>query len=100
MDRETAQKLLQETPEYLPGPCPRCGAETFEEAASRCMPFQMPCGDYSCGSPDEGPNSENDSGPLYQRNPAFDRLDGYLWGWHAVDEGLTTEPPDWPEVEQ
>jgi len=93
--RDEAQRLLKETPEFVAGPCPRCGATTFEEAATKCRPFQMPCGDYSCGSPDEGPNAENETGPLYQRNPDYDELDGYLWGWFAVDEGFTKMPPTW-----
>ena len=33
MTRDEAQRLLKETPEFVPGPCPRCGATTFEEAA-------------------------------------------------------------------
>lgn len=95
MDRDTALALLKDTQEYIPGPCPRCGATTFEEASKKCRPFQMPCGDYSCGTPEEGPNAENETGLLYQRNPEFDRIDGYLWGWYAVDNGFTTEPPEW-----
>jgi hypothetical protein len=99
MTRDEAIRLISMTPEYVPGPCPWCGATTFEEAATKCRRLQMPCGDYICGSPDEGPNSENDAGPLYQRNPDYDELDGYLWGWHAVDEGLTNDPPKWREDE-
>lgn len=95
MNRKEAERLIRETPEFIPGPCPWCGATTFEEAAGKCRPMQMPCGDYVCGSPDEGPNAESESGPLFQRNPAYDELDGYLWGWFAVDEGLTKEPPTW-----
>jgi hypothetical protein len=95
MDRERAKELIAKTPEFIPGPCPWCGAETFEAARGRCKPVQMPCGDYQCGSPDEGPNAENEAGPLYQRNPVYDDLDGYLWGWFAVDEGFTKVPPVW-----
>lgn len=95
MDRETAEALIKTTPEFIHGPCPRCGAATFEEAATKCRPFQMPSGDYKCGSPDEGPNAENETGPLYQINPEYERLSGYLWGWYAVDEGFTSKPPEW-----
>lgn len=97
MNRKEAEALLAMTPEYVPGACPRCGATTFEEAATKCRPYQMPTGDYNCGSPDEGPNATNDSGPLYQLNPAHQKLNGYLWGWFAVDEGMTSTPPEWNE---
>lgn len=94
MDRETAQRLLAKTPEYIAAPCPWCKATTIEEASVKCRPSQMPCGDYTCGTPEEAPETD---GFLHQRNPEFDRLSGYLWGWHAVDEGLTKTPPGWPD---
>lgn len=99
MDEQTARKMLAETPEYIPGPCPWCGAITFGEAEKRCRPTQWPDGDYYCGTPEEGPNLDHENNPddpLYQRNPAYDRLQGYLWEWHAVHQGLTSIPPDWP----
>ena len=95
MTREDARALLQQTPEFIQGPCPWCKAVTHEEAATKCKPQSLPCGDYVCGSPDEGPNSENETGTLYQRNPAYDELDSYLWGWVAADDGLTKIPPTW-----
>lgn len=97
MTRERARERLHATPEFIPGPCPRCGACTFEEAEDKCRPMQLPSGEYECGTPDDGPNLQDDpSGPLYQRNPVYDQLDGYLWGWYALDEGLTKEEPEWP----
>lgn len=97
MTRDEARALLAATPEYIPGPCPWRGAATFEEAQGRCRPMQMPCGDYECGTPDEGPNLDTDSGPLYQRNPEYDNIDGYLWHWQAYDDGYATAVPEWRE---
>lgn len=99
MTRNRAQELLQGTAEYIPGPCVKCGALTFEEASTRCRPAQLPSGEYVCGSPDEGPNAENETGPLYQVNPVHSLLEGYLWGWHAVDEGYTQTPPRWTSAD-
>lgn len=97
MTRDEALRIINETPEFIPGACPRCGAETFEGAATMCRPFQLPSGEYSCGTPDEGPNAENETGPLFQINPYYQRLNDYLWWWFAVDEGYTTTPPTWYE---
>lgn len=92
MTREEAEAKIKVTPEFVPGPCPWCGATTQDEASEKCRPTQMPCGDYTCGTPEEGPDTD---GLLYQRNPEHDRLQGYLWGWYAVDAGLTNIPPEW-----
>lgn len=52
--------------------------------------------DSSGGTPEAGPNLDHEDNPadlLYQRNPEYDTLDGYLWQWHAFHEGLTSMPP-------
>ena len=95
MTREEAQERIRETPEFIPGACPWCGATTFEEANTKCRPQSLPSGEYYCGSPDAGPNCENATGPLYQRTPEYDALDGYLLGGHVFDEGLTKRRPVW-----
>lgn len=96
MTREEAEALIKTTPEYVPGPCPWCGAKTVDEAGEKCRPTQMPCGDYTCGTPEDGPETD---GLLHQFNPEYQRLSGYLWGWYAVDAGLTDQPPTWDEPE-
>jgi len=97
MTREEAIKRIAEIPEFVPGACSDCGAVTMEEAGKKCRPYQMPCGDYVCATPDE-PQPE-ETGPLMQRNPEYDHYDGYLWGWYAVDEGYTKTPPTWHPFE-
>lgn len=96
MDEKTARELLAKTAEYIPGPCPWCGATTFGEAAEKCRPSQGIDGDYYCGTPEGGPNLDHEDNPadlLYQRNPEYDTLDGYLWQWYAFHEGLTSTTP-------
>lgn len=92
MDRATAVERLRSLPEYIPGPCPWCGATTDDQASELCRPTVGMDGDYRCGTPEESPDT---NGLLHQRNPEYDRLDGYLWGWYAVDQGYTTVPPEW-----
>lgn len=92
MTRERAVELIAVTPEYVPAPCPWCGAKTIEEASAKCRPMCMPSGDYECGTPEEAPD---DGGLIHQPNPDHVALNGYLWGWYAVDEGLTDTPPVW-----
>ena len=94
MTEEQARAMLQVTPEWIAAPCPWCGAKTEAEASEKCRPTQSICGDYYCGTPEEAPAPK---GILHQSNPEHDRLSGYLWGWHAVHEGLTCTPPEWDE---
>lgn len=92
MTREEAVRRIKETPRFIAAPCPRCGATTVAEAEKMCRPTQSPCGEYSCGTPDDAPET---GGMLHQMNPVWAELDGYLWGWMAVDEGFTQNPPTW-----
>lgn len=100
MDRNEALNLLANTPEYVEGACSKCGAKTHEEANVLCRPVQCPSGEWECPTPTGGPNLDNDAGPLFQRNSVYDHIDGYLWGWYAVDEGYTKTPPEWTEPPQ
>ncbi len=94
MTREEAQKRINEIPEFIPAPCPQCGARTIKEAEQKCRPTQSQCGDYYCATPDRAPKTR---GLIHQFNPEFAELDGYLWHWFAYDDGLTTKPPVWRE---
>jgi hypothetical protein len=96
MTREEAQQRLNKLPQYIPAPCPDCGAKTVREAEKKCRPVQLPCGDYSCATPDDAPET---GGKLHQLNPEWCELDGYLWHWFAFDEGFTTTPPVWRSKE-
>jgi hypothetical protein len=94
MTEEEARALIAVTPEWIVAPCPWCGATTEEEAGEKCRPTQGMDGDYTCGTPEEAPVLH---GNLTQRNPAHDKLTGYLWGWQAVHDGLTKIAPKWEE---
>lgn len=96
MTREEAQAKIKTTPEWIPGPCPWCGAKTLDEAGDKCTPTQDQTGDYTCGTPDSAPDTD---GLIHILNPDYLELDGYLWGWHVVDLGLTDEPPKWRNEE-
>jgi len=98
MTREEAKRLLNATPEFVAGPCPWCGAVTHEEAATKCRPVSDPSGEYHCGTPEQ-PDPMAETGPLMQSNPEYQRLEGYLWGWFAVDQGFTDTPPEWDETD-
>lgn len=100
MNREEAQRRIKETPEFIVGPCSWCGARTIQEGGKLCRAQVGLDGEYFCGTPEEGNLSDAETGPLYQRNPDYDQLAGYLWGWFAVDEGVTKNPPEWPESPQ
>lgn len=92
MTREEAQERIKRVPQYIPAPCPDCGARTIKEAEKKCRPVQLQCGDYSCATPDDAPETR---GLIHQLNPEWCELDGYLWHWFAVDEGMTHTPPVW-----
>ncbi|MAL99450.1 MAG: hypothetical protein CL583_13490 [Alteromonadaceae bacterium] len=94
MTREEAIKRLAETPQYIPARCSWCKARTVSDASTKCQPQQLPCGDYYCGTPEEAPDT---GGKLHQLNPEYARLDGYLWGWYAYDEGMTDKEPEWED---
>lgn len=96
MDEQTARKLIAQTPEFVVGSCPWCGATTMNEAEALCRPQQRTqTGNWDCGVSVDAPET---GGLIYVRNPEFDRLAGYLWGWHALHDGLTTVPPEWGEA--
>lgn len=92
MTREEALQRIALVPEYIPSPCPCCGARTIDEASKKCRPTQYPCGEYYCATPDDAPETD---GLIHQRNPEWCDLDGYLWSWFAFDEGMTKTPPVW-----
>ncbi len=94
MTREEAQKRIAKIPEFIPAPCPQCGARTIREAEKKCRPTQSQCGDYYCVTPDSAPETR---GLIHQINPEFAELDGYLWHWFAYGDGLTKKPPVWRE---
>jgi len=95
MTREEAQALIAKTPEFIPGTCSWCGATTMDEASVKCRPMMYPSGDYVCGVPEEAPDTD---GLIHVSNPAYERLNGYLWGWYAVDEGWMKTPPEWDDT--
>lgn len=92
MTREEAKRRISELPAYIPGPCPTCSAVTLEEAGEKCTPWQLPCGEYECGTPEDAPETD---GLIHIRNPEYAELEGYLWEWFAFDEGLTSVTPKW-----
>lgn len=94
MNREEALRRIQSIPEFIPAPCPWCGARTLEEAGTKCRPQSLPCGEYYCGTPEDAPDH---GGLIHQINPDYADLDGYLWSWLAFDEGLTDTPPTWED---
>ena len=96
MTRDEAEALIKHTPEWIPGPCPWCGATTLDEAGWKCRPTQDQSGEYVCGTPDSAPDTK---GLVHVINPAYTGLSGYLWHWHAVDIGYTSTPPEWEEPE-
>lgn len=91
MTRDEAVRRINELQQFVPGPCPGCGAVTLDEAATRCQPVQSQSGEWGCPcseSPDE-------DGLIYVVNPQWAELEGYLWHWHAFDEGYTRTEPTW-----
>ena len=73
--------------------CEDCGARTLSEAAEKCRPHQLPCGEYVCAvDPDHQP--EKTFGYIYRYSPEWMERDGLYWATMAFDEGYSNKLPD------